>query len=92
MKIREFFELYREPRCEENYVWDFTIDEIHCIVDKQDLFDNYSELLDKEITDFTIINQIGYDNDIVNGTDGLKIYPKTRVFIYTSGWRGVNKK
>ena len=28
---------------------------------------------------------VDYENDIVNGTDGLKIYPKTRVFIYNPG-------
>ena len=38
MKIKEFFELYREPECEENYVWEFNIDKNYRIVDKQDLF------------------------------------------------------
>lgn len=87
MKIREFFELYREPECSENLVWEFNIDKSYCIVDKQDLFDNYPELLDKEMTDFTIVNQIDYENDTVNGLDGLKIYPKTKVFIYTTDYR-----
>ena len=86
MKIKGFFELYREPECEENYVWEFNIDKNYRIVDKQDLF-NYPELLDKEMVDFTIVNQTDYEHDIVNGLDGLKIYPKTKVFIYTTDWK-----
>lgn len=86
MKIKEFFELYKEPECEESLVWEFNIDKNYHIVDKQDLFDNYPELLDKEMTDFTIVNQIDYEDDIVYGMNGLKIYPKTKVFIYTTDW------
>ena len=94
MRIREFFELYREPECEANLVWEFNIDKNYCIADKQDLFDNYPELLDKEMTDFTITidNQIDYENDIVNGLKGLKIYPKTKVFIYTTDWKDTDRK
>lgn len=89
MKIRDFFSLYKEPENEESLVWEFSIDKSYYIVDKQDLFDNYPELLNKEMTDFTIVNQLDYENDLVYGMDGLKIYPKTKVFIYTEDW---NKK
>jgi len=88
MKIREFFELYREPECVEDYVWEFNIDKKYKIIDKQGLL-NYPELFDKEMTYFTIVNQIDYEKDVVYSFGGLKVYPKARVYIYTTEYNGV---
>lgn len=86
MTIREFFELYKEPSNMEERVWEFIVDKNDKFVDKQDLYEFYQELLDKEIIDFTIINQIDYEQDIVYSLGGLKVYPKAKVFIYTTDW------
>lgn len=86
MKIKEFFELYKEPENYENKVWAFVIDKDVQFNGVADLYCFRPDILDKEITDFTIVNQLDYENDSVYGMDGLKIYPKTKVFIYTEDW------
>lgn len=86
MTIREFFATYKEPEDSESKVWGFIINKDICFSDISDLLYFHSHMLDKEIKDFTIVNQLDYEMDTVYGRSGLKIYPKTKVFIYTTDW------
>lgn len=88
MKIRDFFDLYKEPENKENKVWAFVIDKDISFDNIKELYYFYPRILDKEITDFTIVSQLDYEVDTSYSREGLNVYPKTKVFIYTEDWKG----
>lgn len=89
MKIRDFFGSYKEPENEEYKVWSFVIDKDISFDNVKELYFFYPRILDKEISDFTIVNQLDYEIDTSYGREGINVYPKTKVLIYTEDW---NKK
>lgn len=86
MKIKDFFSLYKEPENEEYKVWEFVIDKDISFDRVSELVYFHSHILDKEITDFTIVNQLDYEVDTSYSREGLNVFPKTKVFIYTEDW------
>lgn len=86
MKIKEFFELYKEPEDDNCKVWAFVIDKDISLDNVKELYVFHSHILDKEITDFTIVNQLDYEVDTSYSREGINVYPKTKVFIYTEDW------
>lgn len=88
MKIRDFFDLYKEPEDDNYKVWGFVIDKDISFDNIKELYYFYPRILDKEITDFTIVNQLDYEIDTTYSREGINIYPKAKVFIYTEDWKG----
>lgn len=86
MKIKDFFDLYQEPENTKFKVWAFVIDKDINFDDVNDLYFFYPHILDKEITDFTIVSQLDYEIDTTYSREGLNVFPKTKVFIYTEDW------
>lgn len=91
MKIKDFFDLYQEPESIKFKVWAFVIDKAISFDDVNDLYFFYPHILDKEITDFTIVNQLDYDIEPKYAREGINVYPKTIVYIYTEDWNKYEK-
>ena len=89
MKVRDFINAYQPNEVSAYNVWSFIVD---CYYVYDDPFEFEEKVLDLELDYFQIENAVDISYEDCYGKNGVNVFAKTKVFIYTTEYKMLQKR